>query len=106
MDTSRKITRLKDNHIPNDNTTNAHASAYVSWQLSTYRYSRIVVILRRNEAYKLCSINFANLGAKIRLSEQNTKKILSIFEREYLRAKVRDAENIPMHQKILYFMLR
>ena len=29
MDTS-KITRLKDNHTLNDNTTNAHASAYVS----------------------------------------------------------------------------
>ena len=30
MDTSRKITRLKDNHILNDNTADAHASAYVS----------------------------------------------------------------------------
>ena len=30
MDTSRNITRLKDNHFLNDNTTNAHASAYVS----------------------------------------------------------------------------
>ena len=30
--------------------------------------------MRRNEAYKLCSINFANLGAKIMKTSQCTKK--------------------------------
>ena len=39
MDTSRKITRLRNNHIPNDNTTNAHASALrelVAFDLSLF----------------------------------------------------------------------
>ena len=42
MDTSRKITRLRNNHIPNDNTTNAHASALrelVAFDLSLFAFS-------------------------------------------------------------------
>ena len=40
MDTSRKNYADQDYHIPYDLTTNAHASANVSWQLSICRNSR------------------------------------------------------------------
>jgi len=50
MDTSRKLRGSGLPH-PNNDTTNAHASACVSWQLSIRCYSFVCGNLIRNEAY-------------------------------------------------------